>query len=169
MVNKGSISAIVAMGRNGEIGRQGDMPWHLPEDLRRFKDLTTGHPVIMGRATWDSLPRRPLPGRLNIVISRQHFDSTDEVKFVNSIEQALEQCQPGSEPFIIGGGTIYKASMPLLSRIYVTRIEEEYADADTFFPVLDPKEWQLTDTSEVFVSKTGLKYRFETYERSNSL
>lgn len=169
MNNVGTINAIVAMGRGGEIGFRGDMPWHLPEDLRHFKAITTGHPVIMGRATWDSLPTRPLPGRLNIVISRRDFNSSDNVKFVNSIQQALDLCPAASDPFIIGGATIYESSMPLLQRIYVTRIDADFAQADTFFPPIVPQEWQIAESSETFESKAGLKYKYEIYERCNSL
>ena len=154
------------MGRNNEIGFKGDMPWHLPEDLRHFKQITTGHPVIMGRATWDSLPRRPLPGRTNIVITRNP-DFSDCMS-AGSIEDAVAMCADGSDPFIIGGGSVYAQSLPLLSKIYITRIDADFPEADTFFPILDTEEWVLTDQSEPIVSGTGISFRFETYERRNN-
>lgn len=158
--------AIVAMGRNNEIGFKGDMPWHLPEDLRHFKQLTTGHPVIMGRTTWLSIPKRPLPGRRNIVLTRnQDFN---EAESADSIEKSLILCQDGPTPFIIGGGSVYAESIPLLSKIFVTRIDADFPEADTFFPEIDPQQWELTDISDILTSASGLNLRFETYERRNN-
>ena len=162
-----AIHAVVAMGRNNEIGAGGDMPWHLPEDLRHFKELTMGHPVIMGRATWESLPKRPLPGRLNIVLSRSVGFCAEGAEVALSLADALKLVPPSEVPFIIGGGHLYADALPLLSRIYVTRIDAEFAGADTFFPQLDPKEWVLAESSENLISKNGLGYRFEVYENSN--
>ena len=165
------IRAIVAMGRNREIGFRGLMPWHLPEDLRHFKELTLGHPVIMGRRTWLSLPRRPLPGRLNIVLTRSgasEIEKTEQVKTASSIEEAMELCAGQPTPYIIGGGTIYAEAMPLLDGIDVTRIDADFPEADTFFPEISPEEWQLSEQSEPIDSKSALSFRYETYERRNN-
>lgn len=158
------IRAIVAMGRRGEIGFRGAMPWHLPEDLRHFKEITTGHPVIMGRATWLSLPRRPLPGRRNIVLSRDDSFTPEGACKASSLAEAVAGCPPPEIPVIIGGGKLYAEALPLVTRLYVTRIEAEFPEADTFFPTLDPHRWRLTSRSPLLASSTGLEYRFETYE-----
>lgn len=160
--------AIVAMGRNGEIGFNGDMPWHLPEDLKHFKELTTGHPVIMGRTTWLSIPRRPLPGRRNIVLSNNPDFIPEGAEKAGSLESAIALCPPPETPFIIGGGKVYAEALPRLTKIFVTRIEADFPEADTYFPTLDAKEWKCAECSEEFVSKTGLTYRFETYESRNN-
>lgn len=159
--------AVVAMGRNGEIGFNGDMPWHLSEDLRHFKELTTGHPVIMGRATWLSIPRRPLPGRRNIVLTRSEDFEPGGAERAASLAEALDMCPPPEVPFVIGGGSVYKESMSLTTRLYVTRIDADFPDADTYFPEIKESEWILTERSETMISKTGLSYRFETYESRN--
>lgn len=160
--------AVVAMGRHGEIGFEGDMPWHLPEDLRHFKELTLGHPVIMGRRTWLSIPRRPLPGRRNIVLTRSAQFSDEGADVMPSLEAAVAACDADEIPVIIGGGSVYKESMSMVTRIYVTRIDADFPNADTFFPEIKSTEWELTYQSEPMISKTGLIYRFETYESRNN-
>lgn len=160
--------AIVAMGRAGEIGINGDMPWHIPEDLRHFKQITMGRPVIMGRKTWLSIPRRPLPGRRNIVLSRRTDFNPEGAEKVGSLAEAIAICPPPEIPVIIGGGSLYAEALPLLSRIFVTRIEAEYPDADTFFPEILPEHWSLADASDTMISTSGLAYRFETYESRNN-
>lgn len=158
------VMAIVAMGRNNEIGFRGDMPWHIPEDLRHFKEITMSRPVIMGRSTWESIPRRPLPGRRNIVLTRRPGFVAEGAETADSLAAALDLCPPPEIPFILGGGSLYREAMPLLTRIYVTRIEADFPQADTFFPDIDPADWTLTYRSEPKVSKCGLTYLFETYE-----
>lgn len=158
----GPLYAVVAMGRGNEIGLNGDMPWHLPEDLRHFKELTLGHPVIMGRGTWMSLPRRPLPGRRNIVLSRDSSFADEGAETVSSLQEAFQLLKEDLPPFIIGGGQIYRLALPFVSRLYVTRVDADFPEADTFFP--DFKEMQLIEKSELYMSKTGISYRFETYE-----
>lgn len=160
--------AVVAMGRGNEIGFEGDIPWHLPEDLRHFKQLTTGHPVIMGRATWLSIPRRPLPGRRNIVLTRDPGFSAEGAETASSLEEALEMCAGGETPFIIGGASVYSLALPLVGRLFVTRIEADFPQADAFFPAIGPDDWELTESSETMTSKSGLDYRFETYENRNN-
>ena len=159
------VSAIVAMGPKQEIGRRGQLPWRLPEDLAHFKALTMGHPVIMGRKTWESLPKRPLPGRRNVVVSRQENYVAEGAEVFGSLESALAACAPDEEPFIIGGATIYEASLPYLTHLYVTEVETDVADADTWFPDIDMAEWHETEKSERMISKTGLPYFFRTLAR----
>lgn len=164
--NDEGLRAIVAVGKGGEIGRGGEMPWNVPEDLRHFKELTYGHPVIMGRATWDSLPKRPLPGRLNVIVSRaMERPDAANVMVARSLEEAIALTADKEMPYIIGGGRLYKEAMPVLDRIDVTRIDAEFPDADTFFPEISPSEWILTDKSETMRSKSGYDFRYETYIR----
>lgn len=131
---------IVAAGRRGEIGRHGTMIWHLPADLRHFKRITIGAPVIMGRKTWESLPKRPLPGRKNIVVTRQKDYSAPGATVVGSLQEAIAASEPGEEVFVAGGAEIYRQAYPIARRIYLTAIDAEASDADTFFP-LPAAEW----------------------------
>jgi dihydrofolate reductase len=162
------LRAVVAAGLGGEIGFGGDMPWHIPEDLRHFRQLTVGHPVIMGRATWLSLPRRPLPGRRNIVLSRDPGFRAEGAETAASVEEAIAMCPPPEIPYIIGGGKVYEAAMPWLTRIDLTRVEARFPEADTFFPELQEQHWIMTGASETLVSSCGLSFRFETYESSDN-
>lgn len=161
---------IVAMGSGGEIGFRGDMPWHLPEDLRHFKELTLGHPVIMGRATWESLPKRPLPGRRNIVLTRTPGYEAPGAEIARDLDGALEMCaatgQHAPTPVIIGGGSVYAQALPRLTKLFVTRIYADFPEADTFFTGLSGM--RLTHASEPLTSRTGLTYRFETYESGDN-
>ena len=152
--------SVVAMSPRGAIGREGDLPWHLPEDLKHFKELTMGHPVIMGRKTWESLPRRPLPGRRNIVISRNPDYPAEGAEVFESLEAAVEACR--EIPFVIGGEMIYRLSIPLLTRIYITEVEKEVEDADAFFPTLNEEEWEISDKGDILTSSKGTRYRFLT-------
>lgn len=137
------VSMIVAAGRRGEIGRHGTMIWHLPADLRHFRRITTGAPVIMGRKTWESLPRRPLPGRLNIVITRQAGYSAPGALVAGSLQEAVAAApEPCGEVFVIGGAEIYRQAYPLARRIYLTAIGAEAPDADTFFPLPSSGDWK---------------------------
>lgn len=158
---------IVAVGRDMAIGRDGDLIWHLPGDLGRFKRLTMGHPVIMGRNTWLSLPKRPLPGRPNIVVSRApQFQPEGAVK-VASPQEALEAAARLSEetPFVMGGGQLYAAMLPLAARLYLTEVEADTADADTFFPRYDRADWEVTEQSEDFTNPEGIIFRFTDLRR----
>ncbi len=159
------VAAIVAAGSNGAIGRRGDLPWHIAEDMRRFKSLTMGHPVIMGRRTWESLPKRPLPGRRNIVVSRNPDFQTEGAETAPSVEAAIALCAADEIPFIIGGGEIYAAAFPLLTEILMTRVDTSVEDADTFFPTVTTDEWSLSEESEPMVSAKGLPFRFLKYLR----
>ena len=174
------LGMIWAEARGGAIGRDGDMPWHLPEDLAHFKRTTLGDPVIMGRRTWESLPERfrPLPGRANIVVTRSPGFVAEGARVVDSVESAIAAAgetfrlsgdavrDPSGEQraWIMGGGQLYRAALPLATELVVTRIELDVPDADTFAPEIGP-EWRLAEPGEPAISKTGLGYRFERYLR----
>ena len=137
------ISLIVAMAKNRVIGSKNKMPWHLPADFAYFKKMTTGHPVIMGRKTFESIGR-PLPGRRNIVISRNTAMRADGVDVMASLEQAFDDCQrlrKCAEAYVIGGATIYMEAMPRADRILITEVDAS-PEGDIFFPVLDAKQWK---------------------------
>lgn len=156
------------IGGRGAIGRNGEMPWHLPEDLAHFKRATLGAPVIMGRRTWESLPERfrPLPGRENAVVTRHPgFDAPGAI-VAHSLDGALRAVRDrGAERvWIMGGGQLYRAAMPLADELVVTRIELDVPDADTFAPEIGP-EWRLADPGEPLVAENGLGYRFERWLR----
>ncbi|MFA6519383.1 MAG: dihydrofolate reductase [Candidatus Paceibacterota bacterium] len=136
--SSGRISLIAAIGKKRELGFEGKLLWHLPDDMRRFKELTAGHPVIMGRKTWESLPEkfRPLPGRTNIVVTRQVGYEASGATVVDGLSDAFLSAEgaPGSnETFVIGGGELYAAALPYANRLYLTLVDDE-AGADTFFP-----------------------------------
>ncbi|MDD2342979.1 MAG: type 3 dihydrofolate reductase [Tolumonas sp.] len=159
------ISLIVAMAENRVIGRGNQMPWHLPADLRHFKSVTLGKPVIMGRKTFESIGR-PLPGRRNVVISRSADWQAEGVESVNSLDAALALVQGVTEVMIIGGGQLYSEALPLAQRLYLTHIELPVTDADTWFPDYSQYQWQLRaeelhDPDE----KNPYHYRFETLDR----
>lgn len=146
------ISAIVAAAENDVIGRDGDLPWHLPKDMRFFKETTMGHHVIMGRKNWDSIPDkyRPLPGRQNLIVSRNAELQCEGAQVLGSIEAALELAKANGdeEAFIIGGGQVYKHSFEnkLIQRVYLTRVHTEL-DGDVKFPTFDEKNWVLRSQS----------------------
>lgn len=158
------INLIYARAANGVIGKDNAMPWHLPEDLAHFKRLTQGWPVIMGRKTWDSLPPRfrPLPGRTNVVITRQTDWHAAGAQAAASLEGALALCQQSDEVWIIGGAQIYAQAEPLAERIEVTEIDQDF-EGDAFAPGLGP-EW-IADARENHVASSGLKFSFITYRK----
>lgn len=143
-----TLSIIVAVASDGAIGRANDLLWHLPADLKRFKELTTGHTILMGRKTFESLPRGPLPNRRNIIISRS-LPTQPGAEVYPTIQQALEACAADEEVFIIGGGEIYRQLLPNTERIYLTRVQASFPDAEVFFPELDPTEW-IEEAREVY-------------------
>lgn len=131
------LSIIAAIGRNRELGRGNDLLWKIPDDLKRFKKLTEGHPIIMGRKTYESLPRRPLPGRTNIVITRDPKWTSEGALTAESLDEALGMAafaEGGEETFVIGGAQIYELALPHADRLYLTLIDAEAKDADVFFP-----------------------------------
>lgn len=143
-----TLSIIVAVASDGAIGRANDLLWHLPADLKRFKELTTGHTILMGRKTFESLPRGPLPNRRNIIISRS-LPAQPGAEVYPTIQQALEACASDEEVFIIGGGEIYRQLLPNTERIYLTRVQASFPDAEVFFPELDPTKW-IEEAREVY-------------------
>ena len=155
---------IFARSANGVIGYKNAMPWHLPEDLAHFKKLTLGHPVIMGRKTWDSLPAkfRPLPGRTNVVITRQTDWQAAGTHTAHSLKDAMLLCEKSSEVWIIGGAQIYAQAEPLANRIEVTHIDKNFS-GDAFAPTLGP-EW-VQSQREDHVSSGGLNFSFITYTK----
>ncbi len=166
------LNLIYARARNGVIGKQGLLPWHLPEDLTHFKRTTLGCPVIMGRKTWDSIPPkfRPLPGRTNVVITRQVDWREDGAIPANDLLEALSICEhmsvildPSPEQvWVIGGAQIYAQTLPLAKRVVVTEIDSDF-EGDAYAPTLDA-EWKET-SREQHTSTTGLNYSFATYTR----
>jgi len=156
------LTIIVATDRQGGIGINNTLPWKLPEDLAHFKRLTTGHPIIMGRKTFDSIGR-PLPNRRNIVITRNSAWRHDGVEAVGSIEQALALLA-GEEAYVIGGAEIYRQSLALATRLIITEIAAAY-ECDAFFPAIDDTVWQETARVAQVSEKSGLAYAFVTLER----
>lgn len=136
-----SIHAIVALAADGAIGRQGDLLCHLPADMLHFKQVTMGHSIVMGRKTFESFPRRPLPGRQNIVITRNADWHYPGVTVVYSLDQAIAAAQT-DVVFVIGGAQIYEQALPLIEVLHLTCIHARWASADTFFPTLDMSQWQ---------------------------
>ncbi len=159
------ITIIVAVDRNNGIGYNNNLLAHIPGDLQRFKQITMGHCLIMGKKTWESLPRRPLPGRQNIVLTDNELDCFDCAHTARSIDEALGLCEPGKEIFIIGGGSVYRQFMPLADRLMVTHIDREFT-ADTFFPAIDPGEWYLSE-KEYYMSEDpdAVSFTYATYLR----
>ena len=159
------IGLIYARARNGVIGRDGAMPWHLPEDLAHFKRTTLSHPVVMGRKTWDSLPARfrPLPGRANIVVTRQADWHENGAKPASSLHEALQICENADQVWIIGGAQIYAQALPLADEVVVTEIDADF-DGDAFAPTLGP-EWREA-ARERHASASGLGYSIVTWRRA---
>ena len=156
---------VVALANNGVIGACGKLPWHLPEDLRHFKRLTLGHPVIMGRRTWDSLGR-PLSGRENIVVSRRPGFEAPGANVASSVPAAIALCTGEPRAFVIGGAEIYAAALPLADGLVMTEIDRDYA-GDTRFPAWDRKAWRVAQ-KETHTSKEGVRFDFVLYERATA-
>lgn len=158
------LGLIYARARNGVIGKDNQMPWHLPEDLAHFKRVTLGSPVIMGRKTWDSLPPRfrPLPGRRNIVLTRQADWSAEGAERVGTLQQALALCGDVDTAWVTGGAEVYRLALPLAQRVEVTEIDADY-EGDAFAPELGP-QWREV-ARERHVAASGLGYSFVTYRR----
>lgn len=163
------ISIIVAKAENNAIGKDNSLLWHISADLKYFKKVTTGHAVIMGYNTFRSIGEKPLPGRRNIVVSRRHGPVEDcGVEFAGTIEDAVNAVQAAGEKeaFIIGGGQIYRTSLPLADRLYITEVHTVIGDADTFFPEIDMSVWKEEYRSERMTDdKSGYDYSFVTYTR----
>lgn len=165
-MSKMNISIIVAVAQGNAIGRNGDLLFHISADLRRFKEITMGHPIIMGRKTFESFPKGPLPGRQNIVITRQRDYAREGITVVDSFAGALAVANVVDEVFVIGGGEIYREAIKRASRLYLTEIDAMVEDADTFFPEIDAKEWHITEEGEwIEDERTGARYRFVCLSR----
>lgn len=158
------ISLIVAASTNNVIGADGDLPWKLPDDLKRFKRLTMGKPIVMGRRTWESLGR-PLPGRQNIVLTRQTDFVADGCEVVASPAAALSAAREAPEIMIIGGSQVYELFLPKAVRLYLTRVHA-VVDGDAFFPDFDEDAWRLMDSETHSADANNeIAFEFKTYER----
>lgn len=156
------LTLIVARDRRGGIGRDNTLPWHLPEDLQHFKASTLGHPIIMGRRTFESIGRA-LPGRRNLVVSRNPDWTHAGCERAASLQEALRMCQGQADAFVIGGGQLYAEALPVADRLLITEVDTDAA-ADTFFPPPDPAIWEQTALVPG-ISRTGLSYAIGTWER----
>src|SRR5680860_42393 len=158
------LTIIAAAAENNALGKDNQLVWHLPDDFKRFKKLTSGHHIIMGRKTFDSFPK-PLPNRTHVVITRQDNLRKEGILVVNSLERAIELSADDPQPFVIGGGEIYKMAMKLADKIELTRVHGTF-EADTFFPEIDKHQWKLI--SEEFHEKDekhDYAFTYLTYER----
>jgi dihydrofolate reductase len=162
---KPQIVFVVAMADNGVIGAGGDIPWRIPEDMKRFKALTMGHPLVMGRKTWESLPRRPLPGRTNIVITRDTSYVADGAVVVHTLDEALARARAENpaEIAIIGGAEIYRTALPHATRIELTEVHKD-VEGDVRMPAFDRTVWRET-AREDRTTNDGLAYSYVTLVR----
>lgn len=160
------ITVIAAAAENNALGKDNDLVWHLPDDFKRFKQLTTGHHIIMGRKTFESFPK-PLPNRTHIVITRNKKYQKEGAVVVHSIEEALALAKNDPQPFIIGGGEIYKQGLPFADKIELTRVHAT-VDADTFFPEIDEQKWDLVaEKYHPKDDKHEYAFTYLTYMRKN--
>ena len=163
------ISLIAAVARNGAIGKNNQLLWHLPEDMSHFRETTRGKPVIMGRRTWESLPDafRPLPGRHNVVVSRNATFQAPGATLVGSLNEALQLTEDtADEVFIIGGAELYRQALPAVQRLYLTEIASDF-DGDVFFPPIQANDWTEISRSAA-QSASGLEFSFVVYQRTQS-
>ncbi len=160
----GVITMIAAAAENNALGKDNDLVWHLPDDFKRFKELTTGHHIIMGRKTFESFPK-PLPNRTHIVITRKEDYEKDGAVVVNSLEEALELAKDDPQPYIIGGGEIYSLALPKADKIELTRVHGTF-EADAFFPEIDENNWKLVFSDfHPRDEKHNYSFTYLTYER----
>lgn len=158
------ISIIVAIAEDFAIGRNNDLLFHLPDDLKRFKQITTGHPVIMGRNTLLSLPKWPLPKRRNIVITDRQDDIFPGCETAGSVQEAIDLVRDEEEVFVIGGGSVYRQFYPLAGRLYLTVVHQSF-EADTWFPEIDFSQWQVTNRQDCFDEINGFDYSYINLEK----
>jgi dihydrofolate reductase len=160
-----NISIIVAIAQNNAIGKNNDLLWHLPEDLKRFKKLTTGHTIVMGKKTFESLPHRPLPNRRSIVITDMPKEKIDGCEMAYSIEEAIDKCDPEKENFIIGGGSVYSQFLPFANKLYITKVFKDF-EADIFFPEINYDDWDLLSREDFPPSeKDDFAYAYIIYSK----
>ncbi len=158
------LTLIAAAGEHNELGKNNDLVWHLPDDFKRFKKITSGHHIIMGRKTFDSFPQ-PLPNRTHVVITRQENFKKPGIIVVHSLERAIELTKDDPQPFVIGGGEIYKMAMDAANKIELTRVHGEF-EADTFFPEIDESQWKVVlEESHEKDEKHQYAFTYLTYER----
>ena len=159
------VSLVAAVARGGVIGRGGAIPWRIPEDAQRFRTLTMGHPVVMGRRTWDSLPDRfrPLPGRRNVVVTRNRAWHADGAERAGSVADALRLLDGAPQVFVIGGAELYAEALPLADELLLTEIDAD-VEGDTFFPSWDRAAFQ-EESREQHVSESGIPFSFVKYVR----
>lgn len=161
-----TVTIICAMTRDGAIGNKGGLLYHLPADLKHFKELTTGHTVLMGRKTYESLPKGALPHRRNVVVTRQRDFAAPGVEVFHSFDEALQACTADDEVFIIGGESVYAAALPMAHRLCLTHIEATPEEADTYFPPYDRSDWEKeSEERHLPDEKTPLPYTFANYRR----
>ncbi len=159
------ITMIAAAGENNELGKDNDLLWHLPDDFKRFKQLTTGHHIIMGRKTFETFPK-PLPNRIHIVITRNKSYKKEGAVVVHDMKEALKLAEKDEQPFIIGGGEIYKMGLPVTDKIELTRVQGTFEDADTFFPNFSEEEWELlSETKHGKDEKHNYSFNYQTWVR----
>lgn len=156
------ISIIVAVSDDWGIGKNNDLLWNLPGDMKRFRQLTMGNMVIMGKKTWDSLPKKPLPGRINIVITDIPGEKIDNAEVVYSIQEAASKCPENGESFVIGGGSIYRQFLPLADRLYITHVHKT-APADIYFPEIDKRIWKVVSKEEFPSTESSPAYTYVVY------
>jgi dihydrofolate reductase len=162
------ISIIVAVSDDWGIGKNNELLWHIPGDLRRFKKLTLGKCVIMGKKTWESLPRKPLPGRKNIVLTDKPGECIECSVTAYSISDALSNCDKDQEVFVIGGGSVYRQFMPVADRLYITHVHKK-APADIYFPKIDLRKWKVIEREEgISEDEMKIPYSYVIYERRES-
>ena len=160
-----NLSIIVAIAKNYAIGLNNQLLWHLPEDLKHFKRITSGCTVLMGKKTYESLPRRPLPNRKNIVISDIPGDRIEGCVVVNSLQAAVDASDTGKENFIIGGGSVYRQFLPVADKLYITWVNKEFK-ADVFFPEIDMSQWiEESREDQPFDNTVGFSYSYVIYSR----
>jgi len=159
------ISIIVAVAQNDAIGKNNDLLWHIPADMKRFKKLTLGHTLIMGKRTYQSLPVKPLSNRQSIVITDDPDDHFEGCIMVSSIEESLKLCDPSKETFIIGGASVYRQFLPLTDRLYLTKVHQDF-EGDVFFPAVNYNNWKLV-SEENFPpdDKNDFSFSFLIYDR----
>ena len=158
------ISIIVAVSDDWGIGKDNELLWHIPEDLRRFKNLTIGKCIIMGKKTWESLPKRPLPGRKNIVLTDVPHECIDCSITAYSIDDALSKCGNEEEVFVIGGGSVYRQFMKIADRLYITHVHRRAA-ADVYFPRIDMRSWKIVEKEDFPKDNAHPPYTYVVYER----
>ena len=160
------ISLIAGIGKNNELGKGNTLLWHMPNDLKHFKEITSGKTVIMGRKTFESLPNGALPNRRNIIITRDKEYNAEGIEIVYSLDEAIEKIKDENESFIIGGAEIYKQAIDKADKLYITHIEAEDKEADTFFPVIDKEIWKATKIEDFKDDpQNPFDYSFVEYRR----